>query len=101
MSGVRDGREDGEDGETRRGKAGAKERGREGWTLKREKERDGGTGEEWGISENRGTSQWCRVSCSDFHPQPDQVSFPILASENRLRGWVDNESDLCVFFIWS
>lgn len=83
MSGVRDGGENGEDGETRRGKACE----REGW---REREREtGGTGEEWGISENRGTSQRCRVSRSDFHPQPDQVSLPILSSENRPRGgWI-------------
>lgn len=68
MSGVKGGREDSEDGRDEKGESSrkARERGREGWTLKRE--RDGGTGEEWGISENRGTLQRCRVSCSDFYP---------------------------------
>lgn len=102
MSGVRGGREDSEDGRDEKGessrKATEREKEREGWTLKRE--RDGGTGEEWGISENRGTSQRCRVSCSDFSPHRSGFSSnPVLPKQSKQ--WVDNESDLCVIFIWS
>lgn len=75
MSGVRAGRcwgggEGGEDGRCVWGR-GEEERWGEGKLGK--KRESGGhwrekKGEEWGISENRGTSLWCRVSLSDFCP---------------------------------
>lgn len=69
-----------------------KERGKEWWTLDRE--------EEWGISENRGTSLWCWVSRSDFFPSWIRFllqSSPPKATERG--GWIKRETFvLCFFF---
>lgn len=106
MSGVRAGRcrgggEDGEDGREKerrgegQGRLGKRERVRVWWTLEREEGR-----EEWGISENRGTSLWCRVSRSDFCPFRIRFLLQSGSPKSHRERWVDKERDLCVFLFF-
>lgn len=107
MSGVRAGRcwgggEDGEDGRRVGGGGGGKgrdrecwrKREREWWTLEREEGR-----EEWGISENRGTSLWCWVSRSDFCPF--RIRFLLQSGSPKATergGWIKRETFVFFFF---
>lgn len=61
-------------------------------------------GEEWGISENRGTLLWCRVSRSDFCPF--RIRFLLQSGSPKATergGWIKRERPLCFvfFFIFS
>lgn len=90
MSGVRDGGEDGEDGETRRGKAGAKERGREGWTLKRERRRETGELERSGAFP-RTVGPRSGVGCPALISTRSQIKFlfqSCLQKTDRGGGWI-------------
>lgn len=108
MSGVRPGRcwgggEDGEDG--RGGYRGEEERQGQG-KLGKERERESGghwrekKGEEWGISENRGTSLWCRVSRSDFCPF--RIRFLLQSGSPKATergGWIKRETFVFFFHL--
>lgn len=103
--------------ENLRGRARGREGG-EGKAVEREGELDRRReevrrGEEWGISENRGTSQWCRVSHSDFclfqigflfsvqSPTAKECEAKAREAEGRRERWADNERDLCIFLFSS
>lgn len=109
VSGVRAGRcwDGGEDGEDGRWRGGGRKRGkgrdRESW-RKREGESGGHWKEkkraEWGISENRGTWLWCRVSRSDFCPF--WIRFLLQSSSSKATergGWIKRETFVFFFHL--
>lgn len=58
-------------------------------------------GEEWGISENRGTLLWCRVSRSDFCPF--RIRFLLQSGSPKATergGWIKRERPLCFVFFF-